>query len=262
MKFIPNNKNTMENRRITFRRNNTLPHSQKKDIEIVSAINIALHAAGAPYRITITDISTKVRGMIMAVAGPNASADMLVAWKEVVVVKAARHIDQGIIDIEKNEDCEKVKMHGISFDQYAAQKSGGVEKLRQLFQAENEGVVIPMAINWLGRPADIMEKRKSGEKDAMSVVISIKAKKVAQKCLEKGLRVAGVWYEVERYIRAEPDAFCESCCWWDHHVSQCGRLTMEKYMLYAGSHETEDHVCDVMGCKAKKGQNCPHNNNK
>ena len=109
----------MENRRVTFRRNNALPHSQKKDVEIVSAINIALHAAGAPYHIRMTDITTNVRGTITALAGPNASADMLVAWKE-VVVKAARRIDQGIIDIEKNETWEKVKMHGISFDQYAA----------------------------------------------------------------------------------------------------------------------------------------------
>ena len=119
-----------------------------------------------------------------------------------------------------------------------------------------------MAINWLGRPADVKEKRKSGEKQATSVVFSIKGKKMAQKCLEKGLRAAGVWHEVERYIRAGPDTFCESCCGWGHHVSKCGRLAMVRCMLCAGTHKTEDHECDVVGCKARKGQNCTHNNDK
>jgi hypothetical protein len=86
------------------------------------------------------------------------------------VVKAARGIDQGIIDLEKNETWEKVKMHGISFDQYAVKKSGGLEKPRQEIQAENEGEVVPMAINWLGRATDIKGKRKSREKQATSVV--------------------------------------------------------------------------------------------
>jgi hypothetical protein len=208
-------------------------------------------------------ITTNVRGTITALATPEASADMLVAWRE-VVVKAARRIDQRIIDLEKNETWEKVKMHGISFDQYAVKKSGGLEKLRQEIQAENEGVVVPMAINWLGRTADIKEKRKSGEKQATSVVFSIKGKKIAQRCLEKGLRAAGVWHEVERYIHAGPDTFCESCCGWAHHDSKCGRLGLGvvKCMLCAGKHKTEDHQCDVVGCKAKKGQNCTHNNDK
>jgi hypothetical protein len=58
----------------------------------------------------------------------------------------------------------KVKMHGISFNQYVVKKLGGLEKLSQEIQAENKGVVVPMAINWLGRTTDIEDKRKSGEK--------------------------------------------------------------------------------------------------
>jgi hypothetical protein len=32
-------------------------------------------------------------------------------------------------------------------------------------------------------------------------------------------------------------------------------------MLCAGTHRTEEHQCDVVGRKAKKGQNCNHNKN-
>jgi hypothetical protein len=67
-----------------------------------------------------------------------------------IVVMVARKIDQGIIDVEANETWERVKMHGIRFDQYLAKRSGGLEKLRQKIQAENEGVIIPFAIRWVG----------------------------------------------------------------------------------------------------------------
>jgi hypothetical protein len=37
---------------------------------------------------------------------------------------------------------------------------------------------------------------------------------------------------------------------------------MVRCMLCAGPHKTEEHQCDVVGCKSKKGQNCNHNINK
>jgi hypothetical protein len=69
---------------------------------------------------------------------------MLVVWRE-VMVKAARSINPGIID---NETWQRVNMDGISIDQYAVKKSGGLEELREEIQAEYEGVVVLMAIDW------------------------------------------------------------------------------------------------------------------
>jgi hypothetical protein len=94
------------------------------------------------------------------------------------------------------------------------------------------------------------------------VVFSIKWKKIAQRCFETGLRAAGVWHKVERYIHTGPDTFCESCCRWGHYVSKYCMLGVVQCMGCAGKHKTEDHQCDVMGCKAKQSQNCIHNNNK
>jgi hypothetical protein len=112
------------------------------------------------------------------------------------------------------------------------------------------------------RVADIKEKKRNGEKQVSSVVFAIKGKKMAQRCLDKGLNTVEIWNEVARYINAGPDTFCESCCGWGHHVSKCGRLGMVRCMLCMGAHKTEEHQCDVVGCKAKKGQNCNHNVNK
>jgi hypothetical protein len=121
MAAIPTNKNTVENRRVIFKRNNALPMSQKNDIEIVLAVNRGLYAAGAPHHIRMGTITTNVRGTITALATPEASVVILGVWRE-AVVKSARRINQGIIDLEKNETWEKVKMHWISFDQYAVKR--------------------------------------------------------------------------------------------------------------------------------------------
>jgi hypothetical protein len=109
---------------------------------------------------------------------------------------------------------------------------------------------------------DAKERIHSGEKQTSSVVFAIKGQKVAQRCLDKGLRVAGLWHMVERCVNAGPDTICESCCRWGHHVTKCARQAMVRCMLCMGNHRSNEHQCDVVGCKAKKGHNCTHNNNK
>jgi hypothetical protein len=83
-----------------------------------------------------------------------------------------------------------------------SKSSGGLEMLREEIHAENEGVVFPMSIRWLERVADIKEKKRHGENQASSVVFAIEEKKMAQRCWEKGLRAAGIWHEVERYVNS------------------------------------------------------------
>jgi len=69
---------------------------------------------------------------------PGATAEMLNRYRE-IVIKVARKVDAGIVDIETNELWEMVKMHGINFDRYLRKKTGGgLQTLRQELQAENE----------------------------------------------------------------------------------------------------------------------------
>lgn len=86
-----------------------------------------------------------MRRSITGLARENASADMRIVEREIIVT-VLRMVDPGIIDIEKNETSERVKMDRNNRDQYMAKRSGGLEKLREEIHAENRGVVIPMAI--------------------------------------------------------------------------------------------------------------------
>jgi hypothetical protein len=258
MKPVPPGQNLMEKRRVTFKRDNGLPLSQKKDLDISSEVNRALFEAKVPHFVRIQGVTKNTRGCLSTITTAGATADMLIRYRE-IVIKAARKVDAGIVDIETNELWERVKMHGVNFDRYLGKKTGrGLEKLRQELQAENEGVVLPLAISWIGEPKDVQKKKGDGKK-ASSVVFAVKGSKMAEKVLKGGLRAAGVKYDVERFMTACPDSFCGVCSRWGHVEAKCGSLKMLACMLCAGRHLTKDHKCNVVGCKANAGQNCTHN---
>jgi len=258
MKPVPPGQNSMEKRRVTFKRDNSLPLSQKKDLDISSEVNRALFEAKVPHFVRIQGVTKNTRGCLSTITTPAAMAEMLIRYRE-IVIKAARKVDAGIVDIETNELWERVKMHGLNFDRYLGKKTGGgLEKLRQELQAENKGVVLPLAINWIGGPKDVQKKKGEGKK-ASSVVFAVKGSKMAENVLKGGLRAAGVKYDVEKFMNAGPDSFCGVCSRWGHVEAKWGLLKMPACMLCAGRHLTKDHKCNVVGCKANAGQNCTHN---
>jgi len=248
----------MEKRRVTFKRDNSLPLSQKKDLDNSSEVNRALCEAKVPHCVRIQGVTKNARGCLSTIMTPAATAEMLIRYRE-IVINTARKVDAGIVDIETNELWGRVKMHGVNFDRYLGKKTGGgLEKLRQELQAENEGVVLPLAINWIGGPQDVQKKKAEGKK-ASSVVFAVKGSKMAEKVLKGGLRAAGVKYDVEKFVNAGQDSFCGVCSRWGHVDAKCGFLKMPACMLCAGRHLTKDHKCNVVGCKANAGQNSTHN---
>jgi len=258
MRPVPPGQNLMEKSRVTFKRDNGLPLSQKKDFDISSEVNRALFEAKVPHFVRIQGVTKNTQGCLSTITTPGATAEMLIKYRE-IVIKAARKVDAGIVDIETNELWEKVKMHGVNFDRYLGKKTGGgLEKLRSELQAENEGVVLPLAISWIGGPKDVQKKKLEGRK-ASSVVFAVKGSRMAERVLKGGLRAAGVKYDVEKFMTAGPDSFCGVCSRWGHVEAKCGALKMPACMLCAGRHLTKNHKCNVVGCKANAGQDCTHN---
>jgi hypothetical protein len=64
--------------------------------------------------------------------------------------------------------------------------------MREEFEAENEGMVIPTQVRWLANPRTIRERRQNGEITASSVVFVVKRSKVVQSLVKKAIKVAGV----------------------------------------------------------------------
>jgi len=130
MKPVPPGQNSMEKRRVTFKRDNGLPLSQKKDLDISSEVNRALFEAKVAHFVCIQQVTKNTRGCFSTITTPGATADTLIRYRE-IMIKAARKVDAGIVAIEKSEIWERVKMHGVNFDRYLGKKTGGgLEKSR------------------------------------------------------------------------------------------------------------------------------------
>jgi hypothetical protein len=166
-------------------------------------------------------VKRNTRGCLTTITTPGATAEMLIRYRE-IVIRAAQEVDAGIVDIETNEPWARVKMHGVNFNRYLGNKTGGgVEKLTQELQAENEWVVLALAITWIRGPKDVQKKKGEGKKASL-VVFAVKGSEMAEKVLKGGLRAAGVKYDVERFVTAGLDSFCGVCSRWGNVEAKCG----------------------------------------
>jgi len=78
----------MEKGRVTLKRDNGLPVSQKKELDIVSEINRALFEATVPHFMCIQGVTKNTRGCLTAITTPGASAEMLIRYREIVILAA------------------------------------------------------------------------------------------------------------------------------------------------------------------------------
>jgi hypothetical protein len=74
----------------------------------------------------------------------------------------------------------------------------GLQKMREEFEAENEGIVIPTQVWWLVNPQTIRERRQNGEIAASSVVFVIKGSQVAQSVVKKGINISKLYFGLSK----------------------------------------------------------------
>jgi hypothetical protein len=72
------------------------------DEEIAPAVNRVLFLQLAPAHVQIMNERRNARGTITAITNQNATAEM-VLWNRDIIIKAARSVEKGIIDVEGNE---------------------------------------------------------------------------------------------------------------------------------------------------------------
>ena len=104
-----------------------------------------------------------------------------------------------------------------------------------------------------------VQKQTAEETKASLVVFAVKGSKMAKNVLKRGLTAAGIKYNVEMFVNAEPVSFCGIYSRWGHVNANCWSLKMLACMLCGGRHLTKDHKCNVVGCKANADQNCAYN---
>ena len=195
--LAPTAGSSMAERRLILRRDESVPLFNRMDQEIASAINRALFHQKAPAHIRIMNAKRNAKGAITAITHPNATAEMALQYRDIIIT-AARTVNKGVVDVEENESWERLKIHAVPLIRYMGKGTEGLRKMREEFEAENEGIVIRTQVRRLANPRTIRERRQKGEIAASSVVFVVKESKVAQSLVNKGIKAAGVWYRVEK----------------------------------------------------------------
>jgi hypothetical protein len=131
-----------------------------------------------------------------------------------------------------------------------------MKKIREEFEVENDGIVIPTEVRWQANTCTIRGMRQNGEIARSSVVSIITVSTVAQSLVKKGIKAVGLCYQVETYMNEGHDSRRKLRCGRGDIVNKCGR--MQKCGYCSGHHWTSDHKCSVVGCTAKQGSLCGH----
>lgn len=96
-----------------------------------------------------------------------------------------------------------------------ARGSGGLQKLREDLEVENEGVRVPAAARWLCEAAT-RTRYNECRPTRSSMMLAVAGKVAASRLSQKEARLSGVRHEVEAFVEARPDAFCRRYCAWGH----------------------------------------------
>jgi len=188
---------SMAQRRLILTRDESVPLSNPMEQEMASAITRALLHPKAPAHIRFMNAKRNAKGAIAAITHPNATAEMALQYCDIIIT-AARTVDNGVVDVEENESWERLKIHPVPLIRYMGKGTEGLQKMREAFAAENDGIVIPTQVRRLGNPRTIRERRQKGEIAVTSVVFVVKGSKMAQSIVKRGNKAAGVWYRVEK----------------------------------------------------------------
>jgi hypothetical protein len=248
--------NPEDDRKIIFPRDGVTPHPGGNFAgAILSQVNRALRAAGVPDHIRLWALRRNAKGVLTALTRQNSNARQLLYFKDMILI-AARKVDPGIINVQSNETWAKLKIHGVPLDQYGTSTDArGLQTLREDIEAENPGVVIPVALRWVGSPRRIMERYTQGEIRGATVMFAVQDKQAAERLLATGLRATGRTYRVERYTIDGPDSICAKCSVWGHIAEKCDS-EVYRCMYCAENHPTSQHKCNRPECPDPEGKLC------
>jgi len=188
----PTTGSRLADRRIILRRDGNMPLPNKMDKEILSVINRALFHRQAPVHILIMNAIRNANYAIKAITHQNATAEMGQLYHDIIIM-AVRTVDKGVINVNKNESWQRLKIHAVPLVLYMRKGTDGLHEMRDEFDAESEGVAITAQVRWVANPPTIRESRQNGENAASSVVLVVKGNKVVQPWVMRGIKVDGVW---------------------------------------------------------------------
>ena len=142
---------------------------------------------------------------------------MLLHFRE-TILQAARNHDNDIVDVRSNENWPRLKTL-VPVAPYC--ERDGLDLLRDVIEAENDGVEVTTRVRWLKPWAQIRQHQPT----MATVLFSVRDRKQAQQLLS-GMRIAGRKCSTATFIPEGTDTQCAKCCEWGHSEFRCNRNRM------------------------------------
>jgi len=222
--------------------------------QVASHVNNALSKVAPPH-VRTEKFRVSQRGVLTTTARMGVSATMLLLFKK-ELIEAARKGDNSIINVRSNESWMELKIL-VPYPVY--RDEGGIGRLAEEIEAENEGVQIPpTSMRWM-RPRGVIEdiwKKNLLPGNKASVIFKVPNKEAGKRLLQE-IWVAGNKFKAERFIPERADSLCGKCSKWGHTDFRCREL-VPKCAMCAGDHRTFLHVCAVATCGRSEGRACAH----
>ena len=117
---------------------------------------------------------------------------------------------------------------------------------------ENDGVNVPTAVRWLGRPADVKAYYVEGTIKATSITFTLVGQVTFGRLQKSGLRLLGRRYSVETFEEERPDAQRGRCGRWGHIEARCTRDS--RCALCAQKNHTDRHKHPVEGARQARAR--------
>ena len=242
-----------ERRRVIFWREPTSPEKSEADLMLV--LNESLQKAGIPAYTRFSRVGYSQSGAISALLTEKSNAENLVRDHSNMLIRAAKSVDEKVIDIEALERWQRLKVHGMSLARYLGE--GKMELLCREIESST-GIQLKTLPRWLISETRLVERLESGSGRGSAIVITVGNSAEASKLCSKGLRFGGALKVVEKYWEAGPNLVCMSCAGVGHdRLGECGDRAIQ-CVICAGAHKAENHRCGVTGCIVKMGKICTH----
>jgi hypothetical protein len=169
------------------------------------------------------------------------------------ILEAIQEIDLVITSFQAAEQWHTLKLHTILLNRHLNPLE--MKALKDDIEATT-GLDLPILSRWMNEQR-ALERFKKDEIAYFIVIIKVRSKAIADKCITKGIDFSGKNHKVELFLEAKSDIICRKCTQFGHN-SYNACQEPPKCAIYRGKHETKDHECAIKGYIALIGTKCSH----
>ncbi len=157
-----------------------------------------------PAYIRLSKVGYSQSGAISGLLTEKSNTEDLLRDHSTVLIRAAKSVDEGVIEVEALERWHRLKVHGMPLMRYLGE--GKMELLCRKIKS-SPGIRLKTIPRWLINEECLKERLESGNERGSAIVITVRTEIEASKLCAKGLRFRGAPKVVEKYWEAGLNSF-------------------------------------------------------